>query len=74
MTKFLNSAEDLTWLNEVHNVSTAGYVCAVLHGNEDAPDKVEVFARNHRNCNPIVYIADENGDLSLESYGEKPKA
>lgn len=73
MTKFLNSVEDLKWLGEVHKVSTAGYACAILHGNEDAPDKVEVFARDHYKCKPTVYVADENGDLRLDHYGEKPK-
>lgn len=67
MTKpetFLNSTEDLTWLHEVHNISTDGYVCAILYGNEDAPDKVELFTRDH--YKPTVYVADDDGNLKKE--------
>jgi hypothetical protein len=69
---FLETAEDLAWLTEVHSVTTGGLACAILHGNEDSPSKVETFARNHMDCVPSVWIQDrESGKLALRIQGER---
>ncbi len=73
MAQFLESAEDLEWLHEVHGVSVQGYACAILHGNEDSPERVEVFARNHYRCKPTIWEADDEEVLRLMSWGLKPK-
>jgi len=65
----LTEPEDLKWLNETHNVSTYGYKVAVLHGNEDYPTKVELFAKDHFRCKPTVYEPDEDGTLRLVKFG-----
>lgn len=71
---FLNTKEDLDWLQEVHKmpVQAGGYVCAILYGNEDAPSKVELFVRDHYKCKPTVYESDDTGTLRLKEFGEKP--
>lgn len=59
----LDTREDLDWLTDVHGVETKDAVIAVLHGNEDCPEKVEVYAHDDYRTEPVVWIADEEGDL-----------
>jgi hypothetical protein len=73
MTTFLESKEDLKWLSDVHYKAAILYACAILHGNEDAPSKVELFARNHFKCKPTILEANDSGNLVVTSYGMKPK-
>lgn len=73
MMKFLETAEDMAWLAEVHHTGAAAYACAILHGNEDAPERIELYARNHVACKPTVLQADANGDLRVMEWGEKPE-
>lgn len=70
----LNTYDDLLWLEDVHKIGMATqYAVAVIHGNEDSPTKVELFARNHYKCRPTVYTADETGVLRLTQLGQKPQ-
>ena len=67
--------DNMTWLAEVHlPIAAAGFVCAILYGNEDCPDRVELFARNHYKCKPVVAEHDDrvNG-LVVTQWGELPK-
>lgn len=49
------SRKDFPWLREVHGIPTKGTVVAVLYGNEDSPDKVLLYSRNHIDCLPTVW-------------------
>jgi len=80
-TTFLDQPSELEWLQEAHGVNTVGYECAILYGNEDAPDKVEVYARNHVHCKPNTYLPDnlrmvisERGEETLESEMESKES
>lgn len=66
MTTLLNTADDLAWLSEVHGVTTDGAACAILHGTEDCPHRVHVYAVDHCDCPPVVWVAtDDAGVLRL---------
>jgi len=67
--------DNMTWLAEVHlPIAAAGFECAILYGNEDSPEKVELFARNHYKCKPVVAEYDEKADgLVVTKWGELPK-
>lgn len=68
-TTWLDTEEDMEWLAVAHGVGIArSYTCAILHGNEDYPIKVELFARNDVRCKPTVLHADEAGVLQIISY------
>ena len=58
---YLDSREDLDWLHEVHGVDTADVVCAILYGNEDAPDLVETFTENDYRARAAQWLARGNG-------------
>lgn len=68
----LETTECLQWLQDVHKIPALEYSCAIITGNEDAPDKVELYARNHMNCKPAVYNSNDDGNLILTKEGEKP--
>ena len=59
--------EDYAWLADTHDVNIKGAEVIILHGNEDCPDKIEVFARDHFEANPIrVYFPQEYPTYSVE--------
>ena len=66
----LHTLEDLQWLTEVHNVPTDGIVVASIHGNEDAPDKVETYTVDHYQATPTVYVSGDDGDLHKQEENE----
>jgi hypothetical protein len=44
MITFLNSAEDMQWLKDVHvRILPDNARSAIIFGNEDAPDSIEVY-------------------------------
>lgn len=61
----LENREDLEWLRDVHGVDifterAKRAVCAIIHGNEDCPERVELFDRNHYRAKPFrVYVLNE---------------
>lgn len=65
LQSFLNTKQDLIWLRDVHLKNVfylqLDFVSAILYGNEDCPDRVELFKKNHWRCIPKVYIRTENG-------------
>ena len=53
-------AEDYAWVADTHAVNIKGAEVIILYGNEDCPDKIEVYARDHFEANPIrVYFPQE---------------
>ena len=66
-TSFLDDKSDLEWLFSTHLKAYAAelgaFTCAVLHGNEDAPERVECFEDNHYQAIPVVFVQDETGEL-----------
>ena len=66
--------DNMTWLAEVHlPIAAAGFVCAILYGNEDCPDCVELHARNHIKCKPVVAEHDDRANgLVVTKWGQLP--
>ena len=58
----LKSRSDLAWLHDVHGVDIKGVKLAVIHGNEDSPERVELFERDHYQCVPVVVRFLENAE------------
>ena len=46
----ISSREDKKWLRDVHlpRLKSGQYGVAILYGNEDAPNRIEVFPRGAR--------------------------
>ena len=65
MIAFLETKEDMQWLKDCHGVETDGFACAVVLGNEDWPDKVEIYRFNSVDSERHIYRPDDNGDLKL---------
>ncbi len=70
---FLESEEDMEWLADVHCPIAREYCCAILYGNEDCPEKVHLYARNHYKCKPTVLVPNDEGNLVVSKWGEKQK-
>jgi len=72
---FLDRAEDLQWLRETHLPSLrVGECVVILHGNEDCPERLDVYARNHCQCEPTVFALKEDGsgyDLVVQGEYEE---
>ena len=79
-TTILEDKQDLEWLRDVHGVdifkdsgrNQGRAVCAIIHGNEDCPERVELFDRNHYKAKPFrVYVLNEETRvLEIEEAGE----
>ena len=60
----INTAEDMRWLREVHLPRLpAKYKSAIIVGNEDFPDRIEVYARRDPLVTdvPVIFEADDEG-------------
>ena len=59
---FINSDEDMAWLRDVHlpNLSHS-YKSAVIFGNEDYPDQIEVYEKRDPEVSdrPVTYQPDD---------------
>jgi hypothetical protein len=68
---FFDQSTDLAWLANTHmqpfSEQVMASACAILHGNEDAPEKVELFAVNDYRCMPTVFVQNESGNLVNEA-------
>jgi hypothetical protein len=71
---WLETPEDMAWLAEVHTPLAALYPYAILHGNEDCPTMVELYARNHHKCKPTVLAMDDAGDLQIITLREPARS
>ena len=60
----INGDEDMQWLRDVHIPNLAKkYKSAVIVGNEDAPERIEVFEDEDPDYDDdrLVYRPDEDG-------------
>lgn len=74
MQTYLDTVEDLKWLAEVTAPEAAnGYVRAILYGHESSPNKIELFARDHYQCPPLVLEVQDDGKYKITQQGEAPK-
>lgn len=59
---FINSDEDMTWLRDVHLPNLPhSYKSAVIFGNEDYPDQIEVYEKRDPEVSdrPVTYQPDD---------------
>lgn len=72
MQTLLNTSEDMSWLWETHCKAyashKASFLSAVLHGNEDSPNKVELYRKQSPLVSdvPLVLVADSESNLVPE--------
>jgi hypothetical protein len=69
---FLNTPEDMQWLREVHLPQLPPeYQSAILYGNEDSPDRVEVYmASDPRIGDPnLKFVLDEETRTLKQASG-----
>ena len=67
---FLSTRDDLKWLRETHLKSCRKlprFSVAILHGNEDAPDSITLYERNHVDSKSVTLRADSDGNFSCET-------
>ena len=67
MITYLDTEASMAWLQEVHEVPSLGCACAMIHGNEDAPEKIELFAINDYRCPPDTYVPANGGGYTLQT-------
>jgi len=68
--ELLNSLEDIAWLQTTHlkhhpNITFNAFL---IYGNEDCPEKVELYRRQNPTVNSkpfATFIADDDGNLQL---------
>lgn len=80
MQSFLEKG-DLLWLRDVHLKNETylrlDFECAILYGNEDCPDKVELYVKNNYLCIPKIYVRTENGlefdEENSKNWGKRRK-
>ena len=60
---FINTQDDMEWLKDVHlpRLNLKKFKSAVVHGNEDAPDLIEVYEKRDPGVSdtPVKYIQSE---------------
>lgn len=61
--KFINTHEDMTWLREAHKVAHVTAESAVMFGNEDSPDRIDLYESSDPRFTdqPTIYLRTENG-------------
>lgn len=67
-TNIINTAEDMSWLRETHLPKLSPrFLSAVITGNEDSPDLIEVYTSKvpQKNEDPVAYSQNVNGDFDL---------
>jgi len=72
-SELIVTTEDLHWLRDVHGIDILTpkdriVPCAIMHGNADCPEKVELFKKDNINEKPFrVYVYnDETCKLEIE--------
>jgi len=64
--EFCNTPEDCQWLRDVHAKGAPEFASFVLHGNEDAPDSLVLYAAEEPNWTDMpvaVYVDGEPQEL-----------
>lgn len=77
MCSILDTKEDLTWLNDVHTaqlgIDATKYVIAIVRGNEDSPDAIELYAQDKLSCLPLRIKYNELWNvLHIVEWGNLP--
>lgn len=60
----LETPDDLQWLRDTHLASIdplPPFVIAILHGNEDCPQRIDLYAINDFRCTPTEYALTDAG-------------
>jgi hypothetical protein len=62
METLLDTLEDFVWIKEVFNVDCVKemYVCVIVYGNLDAPEKIEFFKVDKWNRKPDYILTPKN--------------
>ena len=70
---FINSPEDMEWLFEVHNVKDVRISwepkSAIIYGNEDCPDRIDLYPVAEPNWNdpPLIGLPDGLGGYTFSN-------
>lgn len=70
-TTFMNAPDEMKWLRDVHLPGLSKkYKSAVVYGNEDWPDKVEVFTEVEPSMTdkPVTLIPKRGGRTKAEKH------
>ena len=70
----LDTKEDLKWLSEVHCKIANKYKIAVIHGNEDYPESIELYSKDDYSFQPTILVRDEEGRYVVVAWGRKTTA
>ena len=67
LIRMLHKPEDRQWLRETHlrGHGLPAFKCAIVVGNEDCPERIELFADDRDGCKPAeagVYYQTQMGD------------
>jgi len=60
----INAPADMRWLRDVHLPGLPKkFKAAVIHGNEDAPERIDVYSRKNPFLSdiPLVFLPNEEG-------------
>lgn len=84
ITTILNTSEDMTWLFETHLKRFAGlwtapahdrlhkaFVAAILHGNEDCPDTIDLLSRDAYDAPVLRFGVSDDGQYYV--VGMRPQ-
>ena len=58
MSTFLETPNDLQWLRDTHlknAIDLPIFTIAIIRGNEDCPESIELYVTNDYRCPPIIY-------------------
>ena len=72
MKTVLKTVEELNWLSETHGVDTRNICFAIVYGDEESPDKVNVYTHFDHKTIPYTYTKNETTG-KLERPDEKEK-
>jgi hypothetical protein len=70
-SELIVTTEDLHWLRDVHGIDILApndriIACAIMHGNADCPEKVELFRRDNINEKPFRVYEYNDETCKLE--------
>jgi hypothetical protein len=74
METLLTTLSDFGWVREVHipDLDPLRFKVIRIVGNEDAPNRIECYRRDHYKCVPAVYVfAPDKGHYVLTTKGEE---
>lgn len=70
----IETCEDCEWLRSTHLPKDAPkFVRALVWGNEDYPERVELYGRNHIDARIAIYVVDAAGNLTPDRPSQTPR-